>query len=79
MQQTQRVTTDGERVQIMELQAEAQEKNHTIAARERTIQQLEQHLVAKDQQIRELQQQTNDQPTAKLQVSGQIARKDHPV
>ena len=36
---------------------------------------IEQRLVAKDQQIRELQQQTYDQPTAKLQVRGQSARK----
>ena len=34
----------------------------------------EQRLVAKDRQIRELQQQINDQPTAKLQVRGQSAR-----
>ena len=41
----------------------------------KTIQDLEQRLVAKDQQIRELQQQTYDQPTAKLQVRGQSASK----
>ena len=150
MQQGQRATTDGERVRIRELQAEAQErqrqlqekdrtiatkerqlqeKDRTIAARERqlqekdhtserqlhekdrtiatrerqlrqlnqqleaneqvtadfqhkhlesdkTIHDIEQRLVAKDQQIRELQQQTyNHQPTAKLQVRGQSARK----
>ena len=34
-----------------------------------------QRFAAKDQQIRELQQQTYDQPTAKLQVRGQSARK----
>ena len=41
----------------------------------KTIQDLEQRLVEKDQQIRELQQQTYDQPTAKLQVRGQSASK----
>ena len=66
-----------------------QEKDRTIHTRERQLQQLnqqlqeneqhkhlesEQSLVAKDHQIRELQQQTNDQPTAKLQVTGQTAR-----
>ena len=38
------------------------------------IHDLEQRLLAKDQQIRELQQQTYDQPTAKRQVRGQSAR-----
>ena len=135
VQQGQRATTDGERVQIRELQAEAQErqrelqekdrtiatkerqllendrtnerqlceKDRTIATREsqlrqlnqqleaneqvtanfqhkhlesdRKIHDLEQRLVAKDQQIRELQQQTYGQPTAKLQVRGKSARK----
>ena len=121
VQQGQRATTDGERVRIRELQAEAQErqrqlqekdrtiatkenqlqeKDRTIATRERQLRQLnqqleangqvtadfqhkhlkaihdlEQHLLAKDQQIRELQQQTYDQPTAKLHVRGQSARK----
>ena len=45
---------------------ESSKKNHD----------LEQRLVAKDQQIRELQQQTYDQPTADLQVRGQNARKE---
>ena len=138
VQQGQRATTDGERVRIRELQAEAQErqrelqeKDRTIATRERQLQEkdrtiatkerqlqekdrtiatrerllrqlnqqleaneqvtsdfqqkypdsekqiqdLEQHLAAKDQQIMEQQQQTYDQPTAKLQVRGQSARK----
>ena len=106
VQQGQRATTDGESVRIRELQAEAherqrqlQEKDRTIATRERQLRQLnqqleaneqvtadfqhkhlealhdlEQHLLAKDQQIRELQQ-TYDQQTAKLQVIGQSARK----
>ena len=39
------------------------------------IHDLEQRLAAKDQQIRELQQQTYDHLTAKLQVRGQSARK----
>ena len=143
--QGQRATTDGERVRIRELQAEAQEqlqekdrtiatkerqlqekdrtnerqlqekdrtiatkerqlqeKDRTIATRERQLRQLNQQLeaneqvtadfqhkhlesdtkihdlelrlVAKDRQIWELQQQTYDQPTAKLQVRGQSAR-----
>ena len=139
VQQGQRATTDGERVRIRELQAEAQErqrqlqekdrtiatkerqlqekdrtiatkerqlqeKDGTIATRERQLRQLnqqleaneqvtadfqhkhlesntkihdvEQRLVAKDQQIRELQQQTYDQPTAKPQVRGQSARNE---
>ena len=42
---------------------------------DKQIQDLEQHLAAKDQQIMEQQQQTYDQPTAKLQVRGQSARK----
>ena len=138
VQQGQRATTDGERVRIRELQAEAQErqrqlqeKDRTIATKERQLQEkdrtiainetqlqekdrtittkerqlrqlnqqleaneqviadfqhkhldsdkqihdLEQRLVAKDQQIRELPQQIYDQPTAKLQVRGQSARK----
>ena len=121
VQQGQRDTTDGECVQIRELQAQAQEKqrqlqekdrtiankerqlqekDHSIATKERQLRQLnqqleaneqvtadfqhkhlekihdlEQRLVAKDQQIRELQQQTYDHSTAKLQVRGQSARK----
>ena len=39
------------------------------------IHDLEQRLAAKDRQIRELQQQAYGQPTAKLQVRGQSARK----
>ena len=39
------------------------------------IHDLEQSVAAKDGQIRKLQQQTYDQPTAKLQVRGQSARK----
>ena len=42
---------------------------------EKLIQDLQQTLVAQDQQIRELQQQNHNQPTAKLQVRGQSARK----
>ena len=96
VQQGQRATTDGERVQIRELQVEAKErqrqlreKDRTIATRESVLQQLIEQLeankkvtadlkhclAAKDQQIRELQQQTYYQPTAKLQVRGQSARK----
>ena len=138
VQQGQRATTDGKRVRIRELQAEAQEtqrqlqeKDRTIATKERQLQEkdgtiatterqlqekdctiatrerqlrqlnqqleaneqvtadfqhkyldsdtkihdLEQLLLAKDEQIMELQQQIYDQPTAKLQVRGQSARK----
>ena len=42
---------------------------------DKQIHDLEQLLAAKDRKIRELQQQTIDQPTAKLQVRGQSARK----
>ena len=42
---------------------------------DKQIHDLELRLTAKDQQIRELQQQIYDQPTAKLQVRGQSARK----
>ena len=48
---------------------------HKHLESDKKIHDLEQRLVAKDQQIRELQQQTYDQPTAKLQVRGQSARK----
>ena len=48
---------------------------HKYLESNKQIHDLEQRLVAKDQQIRELQQQTYDQPTAKLQVRGQSARK----
>ena len=41
---------------------------------DKTIQDLQQNLVAKDQQITELQQQNYDQSTAKLLVRGQSAR-----
>ena len=72
--------------QIENFQQEIQEKSNkserTIATSERqlrqlnqTIQDLQQSLVAKDQRIRELQQQNHDQPAAKLQVRGQSARK----
>jgi len=43
--------------------------------KEKTIRELGQSPAAKDQQIRELQQQICDQPTAKLQDRGQSARK----
>ena len=129
VQQGQRATTDGERVRIRELQAEAQErqrqlqekdytiatkerqlhekdrtiatkerqlqeKDRTIATRERQLRQLNQQLEANEQvtadfqrkhldsdkrthdleqsvAAKDLQQQTYDQPTAKLQVRGQ--------
>ena len=125
VQQAQRVTTDGESVQIRELRAEVQErqremeqlqqqhkqqienlqqekdriiesnerqlqeKDRTIHAKERQLRQLYQQLqengqhrrlesvlclVARDQRIRELQQQICDHPTAELQVRGQSAR-----
>ena len=48
---------------------------HKHLESDKKIHDLEQRLVAKDQQIRELQQQTYGQPTAKLQVRGQSARK----
>ena len=73
------------RQQIETLQQEIQEKSNTsdrtIATSERqlrqlnqTIQDLQQSLVAKDQRIRELQQQNHDQSAAKPQVRGQSVR-----
>ena len=78
------------RQQIENFQQEIQEKSNTsertIATSERqlrqlnqTIQDLQQSLVAKDQRIRELQQQNHDQRAAKLQVRVQSARKGRSV
>ena len=62
VQQGQRATTDGERVQIRELQAEAQErqrqlqeKDHSIATRERQLRQLNKQLEANEQVIADFQ------------------------
>ena len=62
VQQGQRATTDGERVRIRELQAEAQErqrqlqeKDCTIATRERQLRQLNQQLEANEQVIADFQ------------------------
>ena len=76
VRQRQRVTTDGECVQIRELQAEAQErerqlqeKDHTIANKERQLQEKDRTIAANEGHIRQLNQQleANEQAAADLQ------------
>ena len=76
VQQGQRDTTDGECVQIRELQAEAQEKqrqlqekDRTIANKERQLQEKDHSIATKERQLRQLNQQleANEQVTADFQ------------
>ena len=60
--------------QLRQVNEQLQENEQVIADFQHKHLESEQRLVAKDQQIRELQQQTDDQPTATLQVRGQSAR-----
>ena len=64
VQQGQRATTDGERVRIRELQAEAQErqrqlqeKDRTIATKERQLQEKDHSIATRERQLRQLNQQ----------------------
>ena len=57
-----------------QLQTNEQDFQRKDLESEKLIQDLQESLVAKDQQIRELHQQNHDQPTTKLQVRGQSAR-----
>ena len=76
VQQGQRATTDGECVQIRELQAEAQkkqrqlqEKDRTIANKERQLQEKDHSIATKERKLRQLNQQleANEQVTADFQ------------
>ena len=76
VQQGQRATTDGERVRIRELQAEAQErqgqlqeKDRTIATKERQLQEKDHTIATRERQLRQLNQQleANEQVTADFQ------------
>ena len=76
MQQGQRTTTDGERVRIRELQAEAQErqrqlqeKDRTIATKETQLQEKDRTIATRERQLRQLNQQleANEQVTADFQ------------
>ena len=76
------IATRESQLRQLNLQLEANEQvtadfQHKHLESDKKIHDLEQRLVAKDQQIRKLQQQTYDQPTDKLQVRGQSARRDH--
>ena len=67
-------TIDARERQLRQLNQQLQENEQALADFQRKHLDSEQRLVAKDQQIRELQQQTDDQPTAKLHVRGHSAR-----
>ena len=67
-------TIDARERQLRQLNQQLQENEQVIADLQHKHLESEKHLVAKDLQIRELQQQTYDQPPAKLQVRGQSAR-----
>ena len=76
VQQGQRATTDGERVRIRELQAEAQErqrqlqeKDRTIATKETQLQEKDRTIATRERQLRQLNQQleANEQVTADFQ------------
>ena len=76
VQQGQRATTDGERVRIRQLQAEAhenqrqlQEKDRTIATKERQLQEKDRTIATRERQLRLLNQQleANEQVTADFQ------------
>ena len=67
-------TIDARERQLRQLNQWLQENEQLIADFQHKHLESEQRLVAKDQQTRELQQDTDDQPPAKLQVTGQSAR-----
>ena len=76
VQQGQRATTDGERVQIRELQAEAherqrqlQEKDRTIGTKERQLQEKDHSIATRERQLRQLNKQleANEQVIADFQ------------
>ena len=76
VQQGHRATTDGERVQIRELQAEAQErqrqlqeKDRTIATKERQLQEKDHSIATRERQLRQLNKQleANEQVIADFQ------------
>ena len=76
VQQGQRATTDGERVRIRELQAEAQErqrqlqeKDRTIATNETQLQEKDHTIATRERQLRQLNQQleANEQVIADFQ------------
>ena len=86
VQQGQRATTDGERVRIRELQAEAQErqrqlqeKDRTIATKERQLQEKDRTIATRERQLRQLNQQleANEQVTADLEQ--RLAAKDRQI
>ena len=60
VQQNQRATTDGERVQIRELRAEAQERERQLQEKDRTIATNEAHLRQLNQQLEAIEQAAAD-------------------
>ena len=86
VQQGQRATTDGERVRIRELQAEAQErqrqlqeKDRTIATRERQLRQLHQQLEANEQVTTDFQHKHLDTDKRIHDLEQQLAAKDQKI